>query len=67
LKAKKVFSDVFLDTLPNPSDKILMKKIKILGVANLPQKDREEVCFLQEICPIHYYFLITVLMVNLLD
>ncbi|XP_056285839.1 angiotensin-converting enzyme [Pseudoliparis swirei] len=42
LKAKKVFSDVFLDTLPNPSDKILMKKIKILGVANLPQKDREE-------------------------
>uniref|UniRef100_A0A8C9ZT09 Angiotensin-converting enzyme n=1 Tax=Sander lucioperca TaxID=283035 RepID=A0A8C9ZT09_SANLU len=43
LKAKQVFSREF--TLPDPSDKKLMEKIMLLGVANLPQKDREEVCF----------------------
>uniref|UniRef100_A0A8C3B1B4 Angiotensin-converting enzyme n=1 Tax=Cyclopterus lumpus TaxID=8103 RepID=A0A8C3B1B4_CYCLU len=51
LRAKQLFPDEVLDALVGPSDKTLMNKIKILGVANLPQKDREEVCFLQEICP----------------
>ncbi|XP_031698121.1 angiotensin-converting enzyme [Anarrhichthys ocellatus] len=41
LKAKQVFSNGVLESL-TPSDGNLMKKIKILGVANLPQKEREE-------------------------
>uniref|UniRef100_A0A8C3B3R6 Angiotensin-converting enzyme n=1 Tax=Cyclopterus lumpus TaxID=8103 RepID=A0A8C3B3R6_CYCLU len=42
LRAKQLFPDEVLDALVGPSDKTLMNKIKILGVANLPQKDREE-------------------------
>ncbi|XP_034715811.1 angiotensin-converting enzyme [Etheostoma cragini] len=42
LKAKQVFSSELLDSLPDPSDKILIEKIRLLGVANLPQKEREE-------------------------
>ncbi|KAL6095238.1 ace [Pungitius sinensis] len=41
-KAKQVFTGELLDSLPDPSDKKLIDKIKILGVANLPQKEREE-------------------------
>ncbi|XP_026206934.1 angiotensin-converting enzyme [Anabas testudineus] len=42
LKAKQVFSQGTLNSLPNPEDKKLMEKIKLLGAANLPQKEREE-------------------------
>ncbi|KAM7381883.1 hypothetical protein PAMA_012642 [Pampus argenteus] len=42
LKAKQVFTSNVLDSLPDPKEKTLMDKIMILGVANLPQKEREE-------------------------
>ncbi|XP_054454528.1 angiotensin-converting enzyme [Anoplopoma fimbria] len=42
LKAKQVFSSDLLNSLPDPSDKKLMEKIMILGVANLLPKEREE-------------------------
>ncbi|XP_040032505.2 angiotensin-converting enzyme [Gasterosteus aculeatus] len=38
----KVFTGEILDALPDPSDRKLIDKIKILGVANLPPKEREE-------------------------
>ncbi|XP_033975630.1 angiotensin-converting enzyme [Trematomus bernacchii] len=41
LKAKQVFTPEVLVTLPN-EDKVLMEKIMILGVANLPLAEREE-------------------------
>ncbi|KAK5905756.1 hypothetical protein CgunFtcFv8_001683 [Champsocephalus gunnari] len=41
LKAKQVFTPAVLLTLPN-EDKVLMEKIMILGVANLPLAEREE-------------------------
>ena len=43
LKAKQVFTPEVLVTLPN-EDMVLMEKIMILGVANLPLAEREEVC-----------------------
>ncbi|RVE59444.1 hypothetical protein OJAV_G00188490 [Oryzias javanicus] len=42
LKAKTVFTDDVLNSLPDPKDKKLMKKITSLGAANLPQAEREE-------------------------
>lgn len=44
LKAKQVFSHEFLNSLPDPKDKKLIEKVMLLGAANLPQKEREEVC-----------------------
>lgn len=44
-KAKEVFSEKLLESLPNPEDKKLMENVKVLGAANLPQADREEVWF----------------------
>ncbi|KAK5881015.1 hypothetical protein CesoFtcFv8_021866 [Champsocephalus esox] len=41
LKAKQLFTPAVLLTLPN-EDKVLMEKIMILGVANLPLAEREE-------------------------
>lgn len=46
LKAKTVFTDDVLNSLPDPKDKTLMKKITSLGAANLPQAQREEVGFI---------------------
>lgn len=43
IKAKQVFSSGVLDTLPDPKDKKLMEKIKLLGAANLLPEEREEV------------------------
>uniref|UniRef100_A0A3Q3CED8 Angiotensin-converting enzyme n=1 Tax=Haplochromis burtoni TaxID=8153 RepID=A0A3Q3CED8_HAPBU len=42
IKAKQVFSSGVLDTLPDPKDKKLMEKIKLLGAANLLPEEREE-------------------------
>uniref|UniRef100_A0A3P9IDC3 Angiotensin-converting enzyme n=1 Tax=Oryzias latipes TaxID=8090 RepID=A0A3P9IDC3_ORYLA len=42
LKAKTVFTDEVLNTLPDPKNKKLMEKIKSLGAANLPQAEREK-------------------------
>ncbi|XP_037547566.1 angiotensin-converting enzyme-like [Nematolebias whitei] len=42
VKAKEIFTEKFLDSLPNPKDKRLMSGIKVLGTANLPQAEREE-------------------------
>lgn len=44
MKAKQVFSSGVLDTLPDPKDKKLMEKIKLLGAANLLPEEREKVC-----------------------
>uniref|UniRef100_A0A8C5GLA4 Angiotensin-converting enzyme n=1 Tax=Gouania willdenowi TaxID=441366 RepID=A0A8C5GLA4_GOUWI len=41
-KAKEVFSKEFLDTLPDPKTKKLIKKIEVLGPANLPPTERKE-------------------------
>uniref|UniRef100_A0A3Q2EBE3 Angiotensin-converting enzyme n=1 Tax=Cyprinodon variegatus TaxID=28743 RepID=A0A3Q2EBE3_CYPVA len=41
-KAKEIFSDQFLESLPKEVDKKLIKKLKTLGAANLPQAEREE-------------------------
>uniref|UniRef100_A0A668AAC3 Angiotensin I converting enzyme (peptidyl-dipeptidase A) 1 n=1 Tax=Myripristis murdjan TaxID=586833 RepID=A0A668AAC3_9TELE len=43
LKAKEVFPKEFLDTLPDPKVKKLIEKISVLGAANLPPKEREEI------------------------
>uniref|UniRef100_A0A669B7A7 Angiotensin-converting enzyme n=1 Tax=Oreochromis niloticus TaxID=8128 RepID=A0A669B7A7_ORENI len=42
MKAKQVFSSGVLDTLPDPKDKKLMEKIKLLGAANLLPEEREK-------------------------
>lgn len=44
MKAKEVFPQKFLDTLPDPKVRKLIEKISVLGAANLPPKEREEVC-----------------------
>ncbi|KAI1887172.1 hypothetical protein AGOR_G00203390 [Albula goreensis] len=40
-KSKELFSDVLLDSFNNPVLKTLIKKINVLGAANLAQGDRE--------------------------
>uniref|UniRef100_A0A3B3BH02 Uncharacterized protein n=1 Tax=Oryzias melastigma TaxID=30732 RepID=A0A3B3BH02_ORYME len=42
VKAKTVFTEELIDSLPDPKDKVLIKNIKILGSANLQQNEREE-------------------------
>lgn len=41
-KAKQVFSQEIINSLPTPEEKKLMEKIMILGAANLPQEEREK-------------------------
>ncbi|XP_051968866.1 angiotensin-converting enzyme-like isoform X2 [Xyrauchen texanus] len=41
LKAKATFSDLVVDTFVNPELKKIIKKIKVLGPANLPTTERE--------------------------
>lgn len=43
-KAKDTFSDSFINTL-NPELQKILKKIKVLGPANLPTSEREKVSF----------------------
>lgn len=45
MMAKQVFTQELLDSLPDPKDKKLMKEVTLLGAANLPQNERQEVCF----------------------
>ncbi|MED6240722.1 hypothetical protein ATANTOWER_026673, partial [Ataeniobius toweri] len=41
MKAKQVFSNEVLTSLPE-KDRRLIKNLKVLGAANLPQPEREE-------------------------
>ncbi|XP_036071256.1 angiotensin-converting enzyme-like, partial [Oryzias melastigma] len=43
LKAKTVFTPKIIDSLPDPKDQMLIRGIMMLGFANLPEDEREEV------------------------
>ncbi|XP_023805353.1 angiotensin-converting enzyme [Oryzias latipes] len=43
LKGKTVFSPEIIDSLPDPKDQTLIRGIMMLGFANLPEDEREEV------------------------
>ncbi|KAF6728427.1 Angiotensin-converting enzyme [Oryzias melastigma] len=42
LKAKTVFTDELIDSLPDRKDRVMIRGIKILGSANLKKNEREE-------------------------
>lgn len=43
LKGKTVFTPEIIDSLPDPKDQTLIRGIMMLGFANLPEDEREEV------------------------